>query len=1070
MQRGREYQRGDRVVSLRWEAAASQLVAEVRGSAGRRYRQEIEFGRVGRNLVIDGYCSCPMDYNCKHVAAVLLQWLQAAPADGGRSGADGLDAWFQTMRLGGSAGPQDLPSPGNQRQVLLFSLEIQRVTGGSLNLGLEFLQSRILKRGGWGKPQSFDPMRLIDAYYTIPPWVGREDQRIARLAQSDSGYFSRKLTLAGEEGGLALELILDSGRGFLGGPEHGQPLRRGPVRRLTLDWTERDGSWQLEASLEPACKEWQVLPLTPAWYLDPASGECGHLEHPLPGAELERLLRVPPVEPKRLPELGGFLAERYGLGTLPLPGQDELVPLTEPARPLLLLDAVEADGRHVHLARLRAMYGPVRLAPVAVDRRLVVQCAEDGRQYLVERDIPSEESWLDRLAGLGFELAERAGLASSADSLDLLFSGPTLAASAGRWQQFLSRDLPQLEAEGWRIERGEDFRLQFTEVARLDGRLEESADGWFDLALDIEHGGQRIPLLPLVVDWLEREQKGPLLAQAAPGQWLEVRRELVQPILDILVELYDGFRPDPDGGFSLGRQDAARIMDLDERLGQGRIDWRGQAAARVRELGKRLREFRGIEVTEPPAGLQAELRGYQRQGLDWLRFMADYGFGGVLADDMGLGKTLQTLSFLLWEKEQGRLDAPALVVAPTSLLGNWRREAERFAPGLRVQVLHGPDRHPLFADIPEHDLLITSYALIPRDLDAHRAQRYRHLILDEAQQVKNPRSKAAQALRVIPTEHRLCLTGTPMENHLGELWSLFDFLMPGFLGDQNRFARLYRTPVEKHGDGTRQQALARRVAPFLLRRTKDKVAAELPPKSEIPRSLELAPDQRRLYEGIRLAMEERVRKLLQKKGVTRSRIEVLDALLKLRQACCDPRLVKLDSARKAKGSAKLELLREMLPELVEEGRRILLFSSFTSMLALIEQELQKLGIDYTKLTGQTRKREEAVARFQEQGVPVFLISLKAGGVGLNLTAADTVILYDPWWNPAAENQAIDRAHRIGQDKPVLVFRLISEGTVEERVIRLQERKRALADGVYGSDEAKALAELSADDILGLFAD
>jgi SNF2 family DNA or RNA helicase len=450
--------------------------------------------------------------------------------------------------------------------------------------------------------------------------------------------------------------------------------------------------------------------------------------------------------------------------------------------------------------------------------------------------------------------------------------------------------------------------------------------------------------------------------------------------------------------------------------------------------------------------------------------MADYGFGGVLADDMGLGKTLQTLSFLLWEKEQGRRDAPALVVAPTSLLGNWRREAERFAPGLRVEVLHGPERHPRFAEIPDHDLVITSYALIPRDLDAHRDQRYRHLILDEAQQVKNPRAKAAQALRAIPSEHRLCLTGTPMENHLGELWALFDFLMPGFLGDQSRFARLYRTPVEKHGDGARQQALARRVAPFLLRRTKDKVAAELPPKSEIPRSLELAPDQRRLYEAIRLAMEERVRKLLQKKGVTRSRIEVLDALLKLRQACCDPRLVKLDSARRVKGSAKLELLREMLPELVEEGRRILLFSSFTSMLALIEQELRKLGIDYTKLTGQTRKREEAVARFQDQGVPVFLISLKAGGVGLNLTAADTVILYDPWWNPAAENQAIDRAHRIGQDKPVLVFRLISEGTVEERVIRLQERKRALAEGVYGSDDAKALAELSADDILGLFAD
>jgi len=345
-------------------------------------------------------------------------------------------------------------------------------------------------------------------------------------------------------------------------------------------------------------------------------------------------------------------------------------------------------------------------------------------------------------------------------------------------------------------------------------------------------------------------------------------------------------------------------------------------------------------------------------------------------------------------------------------------------------------------------------------------QPYHLLILDEAQNIKNPRAQAAEVVRAISARHRLCLTGTPMENHLGELWSLFHFLMPGLLGEEPRFKHLFRTPIEKHGDDERRKLLVRRIRPFLLRRNKSQVAKDLPPKTEIVRTVGLEGAQRDLYETVRAAMHKKVREAVEQKGLDRSRIVILDALLKLRQCCCDPRLLKLDAAKKVKQSAKLDLLMGMLPEMVEEGRRILLFSQFTSMLALIEDELAKHKLDYVKLTGDTRDRATPIDQFQSGRVPIFLISLKAGGTGLNLTAADTVIHYDPWWNPAAEAQATDRAHRIGQDKPVFVYKLLTEHTVEEKIAAMQLHKKALAEALLGDGGAKL--KLSSTDLAQLF--
>jgi SNF2 family DNA or RNA helicase len=411
-----------------------------------------------------------------------------------------------------------------------------------------------------------------------------------------------------------------------------------------------------------------------------------------------------------------------------------------------------------------------------------------------------------------------------------------------------------------------------------------------------------------------------------------------------------------------------------------------------------------------------------------------------------------------------------LVVLPTSLIFNWQAEILRMAPALSVLTLQGADRAERFNAIATHDVVLTTYPLLWRDIDVLETQAFHLLILDEAQAVKNAAARSAAAIRRLHARHRLCMTGTPLENHLGELWTQFDFLMPGFLGDARSFTRLWRKPIEINGETARAQLLAQRVRPFILRRRKDEVADELPPRTEIIKRVRLQGKQRDLYESVRVAADEQVRRILQRKGFSGAQISILDALLKLRQVCCDPYLVKGNAPAKKMERAKLELLCEMLPALVAEGRRILVFSQFTEMLAQVGPALDALALPWLSLTGRTppARRGAVVAQFQNKEVPIFLISLKAGGVGLNLTAADTVILVDPWWNPAVEEQAASRAHRIGQQRTVFVYKLVVEGSIEERILVLQARKAALAEGILGTD-AGLQPKFSAQDLAGLLA-
>ena len=597
---------------------------------------------------------------------------------------------------------------------------------------------------------------------------------------------------------------------------------------------------------------------------------------------------------------------------------------------------------------------------------------------------------------------------------------------------------------------------------------DERGHDFFAYQLGILIDDKPISIVPLVVNLLRQSDSRALESMPdtkiihlpiEQNKWLKIELGRIKPLLRLL--LHYGMREEEQGpDIQMRRYQLALMQEAEQALRAIQSRWRGTTDIRIRleKLGNILE----LPIVEPPRGLQTTLRDYQQQGLNWLQFLKENSFSGVLADDMGLGKTVQTLANLQYEKELGNLDRASLIVAPTSLVGNWYEEAKRFTPELKVLVFHGFDRHQ--GQFEGYDLIISTYGLVQRDKARFLAYNFYYLILDEAQFIKNSRTKTTQIMQQLQSKHRLCLTGTPLENHLGELWSLFHFLMPGLLGDAKQFRQFFRIPIEKNNDIERKKILAGRVQSFMLRRTKNQVMRELPPKTDMTRMIDLTGTQRDLYEAIRMTMEKKVREAIAEQGLGKSQIVLLDALLKLRQVCCDPRLLSLPEASMAHGhSVKLDVLMEMLDNLMDEGRRVLVFSQFTSMLTLIEKVLHERQYKYFKLTGQTQNRQDLVNRFQAGEVPIFLISLKAGGTGLNLTRADTVILYDPWWNPAVQDQAAGRSHRIGQENPVFIYKLITKGTVEEAILDIQAKKRDLFDSVLSNQMSQSFG-LSQTDI------
>ncbi|MEM7696769.1 MAG: SNF2-related protein, partial [Verrucomicrobiota bacterium] len=681
------------------------------------------------------------------------------------------------------------------------------------------------------------------------------------------------------------------------------------------------------------------------------------------------------------------------------------------------------EGSLNHLeAKLSFRYGE-SLEAATTERESVFERGDE----LVLVDVEFERAAEEQLLGAGFARRGEAGKFVLKQKEAIL--------------QFLAFGYPEFQRT-WNLETGERFAHALEQVEPIEPVLQFTGSGedWFAMELEFESAANSSISREEVRRML---QSGQTSRPVGGGRVAVLSPERVAAI-DEAISDCEPAQHSP-GTYEIGQHQTGYLAALSEDLGlqtSGAVPWQ--------------RAVQGIEFYPLSETLDSLLRPYQSIGVEWMQDLASRGMGGVLADDMGLGKTIQTLSFLY------SIGGSSLVVCPSSLVSNWVAEAEKFIPEVSVVALEGPDRKSVYESNPDAGIYVTSYALLRRDLDRYRNREFDALILDEAQQIKNPDSQIAKAAHSLRGSFRFALTGTPVENSVRDLWSITQFALPGYLGDRKRFAERFEKPLsaKQVPDGLRER-LSRRLRPIILRRLKSEVARDLPEKIEQVVTCDLLPKQRAIYDTILRESRERI---LDAEGAPK-RMLALTALLRLRQACCDLRLLGLQDLEPEAASIKSGVLAEVLESAIEGEHRVLVFSQFVEMLQLLVPQLAERGVDFCYLDGSTKNRAEVVQRFQEGKAPVFLISLKAGGVGLNLTAADTVIHVDPWWNPAVEAQATDRAHRIGQTRVVTAYKLITRGTVEEKILALQERKRELTESLLS---ASGDAGLSEEELLGLF--
>ena len=1021
--------------------------SQVKGSQQFNYAQTINISEdMYGDISISGDCSCYVGYNCKHIVAVVLDY-----ENRGRSLSykvpenkilNRVNNWIDGVIFDGENRVKDIPTS--------FMFQYRLKKGFNLK-GFEIKATKIkaLKKGGFGKPADVSIDHLVRKK-ELPNFITAEDEEILAILtnsmlSSSNSYYGSSLELGGKLGAIVLNKMLETGRLYLEDDEI--PLKEGLPKNVKIDWKKFDDNYKLNLFID---KSSELIQTTPPFYVDTENLTIGKaLNLNLSEDEYYSLISLAPTISENMVEIvAETLMERMpSLPPLISKNQKHKKIISKP-KPHLILSS---DGINEYIDMSFNYEGNIVKTS---EKNNTFSKKIDNEVVTVFRDLESETELLKQIEDLGFsDNLEKGIFVNPVDS--------SITKSVERWRDFKDKQIPTLEIEGWSVDIDPSFNYDFENIEDVEININEN-NNWFEIAMSVYIEGKKVSLLPMVTEFLTQVEDIHNLDEKINipyenGKFIRISSKVMKPIIDTIIELYDG----KSDKIEIGSFEAhtVEIFENSENMIL-------TGSSRLLELAKKLKNFKGLENIEPPKGLKAELRDYQKIGLNWLNFLREYGFNGVLADDMGLGKTVQTLSFIQRENEFGRLKKPILVVVPTSLLGNWRRESEKFTPDLKVLTLHGDKRKSYFDKLDEYDLVLTTYGLVARDFEKLSKIDFYYLILDEAQKIKNPQAKVSQYLRQLKSENRLALTGTPMENHLGELWSIFTFLMPGFLGKLDKFNKNFRKPIEKNHDEEIQKRLKNRIEPFMLRRKKDEVVKELPKKTVIIQSVTFNKKQAQLYETIRITMEKKVQDAIQEKGLGSSQIMILDALLKLRQVCCDPSLVKLESAKTVKESAKLDALLNLVEELVAEGRKILLFSQFTTMLSIIEKRVEKMKISYTKLTGSTRDRDSVIETFKSGNADLFLISLKAGGVGLNLTEADVVIHYDPWWNPAVEEQATDRAYRIGQDKPVFVYKLIAEKTVEEKILELQDRKRALANIMI--DNSKEKFELTQDDINDLF--
>jgi superfamily II DNA or RNA helicase len=810
---------------------------------------------------------------------------------------------------------------------------------------------------------------------------------------------------------------------------------------------------------------------SPGWYVDPQEGVARPIDRRVSPSSIRRLTRAPfihePIE--NLPQL---IAQ--GLPKVALEVGAELPDLSQVADVVDLVPTfrMRAGGTLTEArVALRAAYEDVEIdvradgmtPPVIVKPPQAPQVGAPGnghglkeaplrpaRARCIRCDIAAQQTAANILRELGLVPDEEGNgfVARGDDAIQFWTEG--IGQLPEEWDLFVPDDLVDVNVRG--------------EALNANARVSSGVD-WLSLRLSFESEGVAVT----------QEELGRCLAEGrryvrlADGSFARLDAQKVRDVLQRQAEI---LATGGGQGGKLPLSQAGRVQELLEQVGKSMV------SDATRELFAKLRDIDEIKGAKKPRNLKASLRPYQEQGFHWLWFLHEIGSGGVLADDMGLGKTVQTLTLLLAVKsadEKANALLPpgpkrtfkALIVAPTSVVTNWLREMDKFAPSLKHALWHGGDRKERVDDLEDADVVVTSYALLRRDEELLAKLDLRYAILDEAQNIKNPWSATARAAKRLKSDRRLALTGTPIENRLSEIWSIFDFVSPGLLGPLDKFEERYSRPIDA-GDQKAAGRLRATIHPFILRRTKSEVAKDLPEKIETDQFCELTGEQAALYGAVLKEVRAQVMGEVERQGLARAHIQILAGLTRLRQAACDPRLLGLPREFNDDDSGKLVALRELIQTSVDGGHKVLVFSQFVSMLTIIRRAMEEDRVPYEYLDGSTKDRPERVENFQrDNGPPVFLISLKAGGSGLNLTAADTVIHFDPWWNPAVEDQATDRAHRIGQTKVVTTYRLIAKGTIEEKILELGGKKRELVGAVL-SEDAGGAKKLTNTDLEELF--
>ena len=1026
------------------------------------YSQKITISDLNNNILINGECSCPVGIACKHIVAVLYKIIDDSsllykPYDSNKVEIiyeeDEVEKienlWIDSLKkIDKKEIVEDIKTT---KEFLIYRLF------GESNDDVKFYKSKILKNGNRSKGSKISKDNLFEyfnskySYSYLTPNDKDIIEMLSKLSNSNNEseyyyyYGDIKTKFKGLYGGITFKKLIKTNYAYFKDSQIPLTYIDKP-KELTFRWREGKEESKIVSNFKKTTTKF-ITDTTPMFAIDTKENCVYELVTNQTPESIKFMLNSPKVPNEHLLSLTQKILSKFPYIEFPLPSTFKVEELIVKPIPYLYIYGKDIANKIVHFVKLSFIYNEYKID--SHDKRDDFLLFEVDKNIKVIRDREREQNYIDIVENFGFIFSDKPSIlayhtqSSSSTQVDIEF-----------WRDFTEVQIPILKEKGWIIDIADNFNYEFEYAQNITVESTDEGDGinpWFELSFLVDIGGRTVSLLPIVISLLNEfngidELPDRLNLKLEEGKYLHIKSKDIKPIMQIIFELFDKKKGDK---LVINNFDA-HLLDFDTKAD---IRWKG--LKELQELSQKLKDFKGIEETPPSTNLQAELREYQQFGLNWLNFLHQFSFGGILADDMGLGKTIQTLAFLQILKERRELNKPSLIIMPTSLIGNWKNEIHKFTPEITYIELYGVDRAKKFKEIEKYDVILTTYQLAQRDEEKYQDKRFKYIILDEAQKIKNPKTKMAVAIKSFKAENRLALSGTPIENHLGELWSIFDFLMNGFLDNLNTFKTIYQNPIEKEQNMKLRSLLNKKIAPFILRRTKEEVVLELPKKTEIIKRATFGTKQAKLYESIRITMEKKVREAIKGKGLSRSHITILDALLKLRQVCCDPSILKLDDAKKVKDSAKLEMFLELIDTLHEEKRKVLVFSQFTSMLSILEKEIKKKKIKYTKLTGSTRKREEAIDKFTKGNAEIFLISLKAGGVGLNLVEADTVIHYDPWWNPAVENQATDRAYRIGQDKAVFVYKLIVENSIEEQIIKLQEKKKSLQAGIYQGTEEES---------------